>query len=59
MTHLHNFTLGTPQNRKQVPLTMEEIARRAPSALATRPPGTGSRSTRRTGACSLTILPTI
>ena len=37
MTHLHNFTLGTPRNRKQVPLTMEEIARRAPSALATRP----------------------
>ena len=33
----HNFTAGTPQNRQQVPLTMEEIARRAPSALATRP----------------------
>lgn len=33
----HNFTAGTPQNRQQVPLTMEEIARRAPSALAVRP----------------------
>jgi hypothetical protein len=33
----HNFTVGTPQNRQQVPLTMDEIARRAPSALAVRP----------------------
>jgi hypothetical protein len=37
MSHLHSFTAGTPQNRQQVPLTMDEIARRAPSALATRP----------------------
>jgi len=34
---LHNFTVGTPQSRQQEPLTMEEIAKRAPSALATRP----------------------
>jgi uncharacterized protein DUF932 len=34
---LHSFTAGTPQNKPQVPLTMDEIARVAPSALATRP----------------------
>ena len=33
----HNFTIGTRQNRVQTPLTLEDIARRAPSALATRP----------------------
>ena len=37
MSHLHSFIAGTPQNRQQVPLSMEEIARRAPSALAVRP----------------------
>jgi hypothetical protein len=37
MSQLHSFTAGTPQNRPQVPLTMDEIARRAPSALAVRP----------------------
>jgi hypothetical protein len=34
---LHNFTVGAPQNRQQQPLSLDEIARRAPSALATRP----------------------
>jgi len=33
----HNFTQGAPQNRKQSPLTIDQIARIAPSALATRP----------------------
>ena len=37
MTHLHSFTAGTPQNRRQTPLTLDQIARIAPSALATRP----------------------
>lgn len=37
MNYAHNFAAGAPQNRKQVPLTMDEVARRAPSALATRP----------------------
>jgi uncharacterized protein DUF932 len=37
MTHLHSFIVGTPQNPKQTPLTMDEITQRAPSALATRP----------------------
>ena len=37
MSYLHSFTAGTPQNRKQTPLTIDDIARRAPSALATRP----------------------
>jgi len=34
---LHNFIVGAPQNKPQVPLTQDEIARRAPSALAVRP----------------------
>ena len=33
----HNFTIGTTQNKTQVPLTLELIAESAPSALATRP----------------------
>ncbi|MFZ1142674.1 MAG: DUF932 domain-containing protein [Candidatus Sulfotelmatobacter sp.] len=33
----HNFTVGAKQNKVQTPLTMEEVARRAPSALALRP----------------------
>jgi hypothetical protein len=37
MSQLHSFTAGTPQNRQQEPLTLEQIAERAPSALATRP----------------------
>jgi hypothetical protein len=37
MTHPHSFTAGTPQNRRQTPLTMDQIAQRAPSALAVRP----------------------
>ena len=37
MNQLHSFTAGVSQNRKQTPLTMDEIARRAPSALAVRP----------------------
>lgn len=34
---LHKFTAGISQNKPQVPLTLEQIAERAPSALATRP----------------------
>jgi hypothetical protein len=37
MSQLHSFAAGTPQNRKQTPLTLDQIAERAPSALATRP----------------------
>jgi hypothetical protein len=33
----HNFTVGTPQNKAQEPLTVQQIAERAPSALAVRP----------------------
>ena len=33
----HNFTAGAPQNKRQSPLTLDQIAQRAPSALATRP----------------------
>jgi len=33
----HSFIAGTPQNRTQMPLSMDEIERRAPSALALRP----------------------
>jgi hypothetical protein len=37
MSYLHSFQVGTPQNRVQTPLTIDQIARYAPSALATRP----------------------
>lgn len=37
MSYLHNFTVGTPANRTQTPLTIDEIARYAPSAMALRP----------------------
>jgi hypothetical protein len=51
MSYLHSFTVGTPANRKQEPLTIDQIARYAPSALATRPHE--SRSDR------YTYIPTI
>jgi hypothetical protein len=37
MSQLHSFAAGTPQNKSHTPLTMDEIAQRAPSALAVRP----------------------
>lgn len=35
MSYLHSFTVGTPQNRFQSPLTIDQIAKYAPSAMAT------------------------
>src|SRR6266478_6978638 len=37
MSYLHSFTPGTTANRQQPPLTIDQIAQFAPSALATRP----------------------
>jgi hypothetical protein len=51
MSYLHSFAVGTPANRYQEPLTIDQIARYAPSALATRPHE--SRSDR------YTYIPTI
>lgn len=34
MTNLHNFTVGAYANRKQTPLTLDQIAHYAPSAMA-------------------------
>jgi hypothetical protein len=35
MSYLHNFNIGASANRQQVPLTIDQIARYAPSAMAT------------------------
>lgn len=35
MSYLHNFNIGASVNRQQVPLTIDQIARYAPSAMAT------------------------
>jgi len=35
MSYLHSFQVGTPANRHQVPLTIDQIAKYAPSAMAT------------------------
>lgn len=35
MSYLHNFTVGTPANRKQEPLTLDMVREYAPSAFAT------------------------
>jgi len=51
MSYLHSFTYGTPANRRQTPLTIDQIAQYAPSALATR--AHESRSDR------YTYIPTI
>ncbi len=37
MSYLHSFEVGTRTNRVQTPLTIDQIAQYAPSALATRP----------------------
>jgi len=37
MSYLHSFSVGTSASRHQTPLTIEQIAQYAPSALATRP----------------------
>lgn len=54
MSYLHNFTVGTPANRKQQPLTIEQVAQYAPSALATRPHD--SRSDRYTFLPTLAVI---
>jgi len=54
MSYLHSFTVGTPANRQQVPLTIDQIARYAPSALATRPHE--SRSDRYTYIPTLAVI---
>jgi hypothetical protein len=36
MSYLHSFTVGTPANRIQTPLTIDQIAQYAPSAMATK-----------------------
>ena len=51
MSHLHNFTVGTLANRKQSPLTLEQVAHYAPSAMAIEPHS--SRSAR------YTYIPTV
>lgn len=51
MSYLHDFTVGTRANRTQTPLTIDMIARYAPSAMATAPHE--SRSAR------YTYIPTI
>lgn len=51
MSYLHSFEVGTRANRIQTPLTIDQIAQFAPSALATRPHE--SRSDR------YTYIPTI
>lgn len=51
MSYIHNFSFGARANRVQTPLTIEQIAQYAPSALATRPHE--SRSER------YTYIPTI
>jgi hypothetical protein len=35
MSYLHSFAVGTPANRHQTPLTIDQIAQFAPSAMAT------------------------
>jgi hypothetical protein len=37
MSYLHSFAVGTPANRRQEPLTIEQVAQYAPSAMALRP----------------------
>lgn len=51
MSYLHDFTVGARANRQTTPLTIDQIAQFAPSALATRPHE--SRSDR------YTYIPTI
>jgi len=50
----HSFTYGTQANRTQQPLTLDEIARYAPSALATHPHE--SRSDRYTYIPTMNII---
>lgn len=54
MNTFHNFTYGSPANRKQEPLTLDQIARYAPSALATAPHS--SRSDRYTYIPTMNII---
>lgn len=51
MSYLHDFTVGARSNRIQTPLTIDQIARYAPSAMATAPHE--SRSAR------YTYIPTV
>ncbi len=54
MSYLHDFTVGARQNRQQTPLTIDQIAQFAPSALATRPHE--SRSDRYTHIPTINVI---
>lgn len=54
MSYLHSFTVGTQANRQQSPLTIDQIARYAPSAMATQ--AHESRSDRYTYIPTVAII---
>lgn len=54
MSYLHSFTVGTPANRRSEPLTIDQIAKYAPSAMATAPHE--SRSDRYTYIPTLAVI---
>jgi len=54
MSYLHSFEVGTAANRQQMPITLDQIARYAPSAMATRPHE--SRSDRYTYIPTVNII---
>jgi hypothetical protein len=54
MNYRHSFTHGTPANRPQQPLTLDQIAHYAPSAMATAPHA--SRSDRYTYIPTMNII---
>lgn len=54
MSYLHNFTVGSRANRVQTPLTIDQIAQYAPSAMATHPHE--SRSDRYTYVPTVNVI---
>ena len=54
MSYLHSFVTGTPANRHQTPLTIDQIAKYAPSAMATQ--AHESRSDRYTYIPTVAII---
>lgn len=54
MSYLHSFTVGTYANRQTVPLTIDQVARYAPSAMATQ--AHESRSDRYTYIPTVAII---
>lgn len=54
MSYLHSFTVGTHANRQTVPLTIDQVARYAPSAIATQ--AHESRSDRYTYIPTVAII---